>query len=222
MTLQDYINILKPEVEKLFLNDKSGHDISHLERTMKAALHIQKTEGGNEIIIGIAAFLHDVHRVITIKGKDFASPEDSLPIIEKMLSITNLDNETIEHILTCIKYHERYNWSDPENKNRSLETLILQDADNLDACGAMGIVRAFNYGMLRGIPMFDTTLPQDFDINYIEDHDTKESVIHYFYNKLFRLAENMNTKTGKKLAQKRVRFTKQFVKQFISEHECIF
>lgn len=222
MRLEKYLDILKPEVEKLFGGDQTGHDVSHLERTLKAALYIQKREGGNKLVIGIAAYLHDVHRIIKPTKGDFASPKDSLPIIEEILNKTDLDSETKNKILECIEYHECYNWSDTENKNRSLEVHILQDADNLDAIGAMGIIRAFNYGMICNIPMYDATAPLVYDKNYVEDHITKESVIHYFYNKLFRLGDNMNTATGKKLANKRIKFMQNFVSQFINEHECKF
>ncbi len=222
MELEKYLNLIKPEVEKIFSGDQTGHDVSHLERTLKAALHIQSFEGGNKLVVGLAAYLHDVHRIIKPKFGDYASPKDSLPIIEKILNKTDLDLDTKNKILECVEFHECYNWSDPKNKHRSLEVHILQDADNLDAIGAMGIIRAFNYGIIRNIPMYNANEPLVYDINYIEDHDTKESVIHYFYNKLFRLGKNMNTKTGKKLANKRIKFMENFVKQFINEHESKF
>lgn len=222
MELNDYLELIKPDVEQLFKDDQSGHDILHLERTLKSALYIQKHEGGNLIVVGLSAFLHDVHRIIQPTKGDFASPKDSLPIIEQILNKTDLDTKTKQQILDCVEYHECYNWSDPENKNRSLEAHILQDADNLDAIGAIGIIRSFNYGIMRNIPMYNANEPLVCDINYVEDHDTKESVIHYFYNKLFRLGDNMNTKTGKKLAHKRIKFMHKFVKQFIAEHESKF
>ena len=74
--VEDYINKLRPEVLKLFKNDSSGHDITHLERTMNIALLLQKYEGGDEIVVGISAFLHDVHRIMQNETGKFVSPKD--------------------------------------------------------------------------------------------------------------------------------------------------
>ena len=222
MTLEQYLEILKPEVEKLFKGDQSGHDISHLERTLKTALHIQSKEGGDRVVVGISAYMHDIHRVISIEGKDFASPKDSLPKAKRILKKLNLEKETLDKILECIEYHECYNWSDPDNANRSKEVHIVQDADNLDSAGAMGVIRSFVYGTMYGIPMFDANQPLVFDKNYIEDHITKESSLHYVYKKCSFLDKSMNTRTGKKLSKPRTKFIKKFIKQFIAEHECNF
>lgn len=128
--LEEYIEKLKPFVIELFKNDSSGHDISHLERTMKLSLSIQEKEGGDRIIIGISAFLHDVHRIMqNTKGK-FVSPKDSLDTVRKILSNVELTEEQINQICYCIEFHEEYNWN---GKNvEDLNTLILQDADGLD------------------------------------------------------------------------------------------
>ena len=133
--LETYIENLRPFVLDLFSNDSSGHDISHLERTMKTALYLQKNEGGDIIVIGIAAFLHDVHRIMQNEKGSFVSSKDSLPMVKDILSNIDLTNEQIEKICYCIEYHENYNWNG-ENVS-DLNTLILQDADNLDAIGAI-------------------------------------------------------------------------------------
>ena len=93
--LEDYINKLKPEVLKLFKNDSSGHDITHLERTMNLALYLQKFEGGDKIVIGISAFLHDVHRILQNETGKFVSPKDSLWKVKEILSVVDLSNEQL-------------------------------------------------------------------------------------------------------------------------------
>ena len=156
--VEDYIEVIKPYVIELFKNDSSGHDIGHLERTMELALLIQKLEGGDRIVIGIAAFLHDIHRIMqSEKSGKFVSPEESLPKVREILSHTDLPQDKIDKICFCIQYHEHYNWNG--NNVKDLDALILQDADNLDATGAIGIGRAFSYGGAYNVSMYDDNLP---------------------------------------------------------------
>ena len=133
--LEKYIEDLRPLVIELFKKDSSGHDISHLERTMNTALYLQAKEGGDRIVIGVAAFLHDIHRIMQNETGTFVSPKDSLDTIRNILSKINLTNEQVEKICYCIEYHEQYNWNG--NNVDDINTLILQDADNLDAIGAI-------------------------------------------------------------------------------------
>lgn len=155
--LERYIEDLRPLVIELFKKDSSGHDISHLERTMNTALYLQSMEGGDRIVIGIAAFLHDVHRIMQNEIITFVSPKDSLDTIKELLSKIDLSNEQVEKICYCIEYHEQYNWNG--NNVDDINTLILQDADNLDAIGAIGIGRTFSYGGAHNVVMYDSSAP---------------------------------------------------------------
>ena len=215
--LEDYINKLKPEVLKLFKNDSSGHDITHLERTMNLALYLQKFEGGDKIVIGISAFLHDVHRILQNETGKFVSPKDSLWKVKEILSVVDLSNEQLEQILHAIEFHEVYNWNNPQNKENDINTLILQDADNLDAIGAIGIGRTFTYGGAHNVPMYDNTVSLEMKNDYAEEKGNDASTIHHFYHKLFKLGENMNTQKAKELADSRIQFMKQFVEEFLDE-----
>lgn len=215
--LEDYINKLKPEVLKLFKNDSSGHDITHLERTMNLALYLQKFEGGDKIVIGISAFLHDVHRILQNETGKFVSPKDSLWKVKEILSVVDLSNEQLKQILHAIEYHEVYNWNNPQNKENDINTLILQDADNLDAIGAIGIGRTFTYGGAHNMPMYDNTVSLEMKNDYAEEKGNDASTIHHFYHKLFKLGENMNTQKAKELADSRIQFMKQFVEEFLDE-----
>lgn len=213
--LEEYIKQLKPFVKELFKNDSSGHDISHLERTMKLALNIQKKEGGDRLIIGIAAFLHDVHRIMQNETGKYVSPKDSLNTVRKILENVDLSEEQINKICYCIEYHEEYNWNG--NNVDNLETLILQDADNLEAIGAIGIGRTFNYGGSHNIAMFDENVELNGKNDYSEAGGNDASTIHHFYHKLFKLKDNMNTLTAKKIAEDRTEFMKKFVEEFLRE-----
>lgn len=217
--LENYIEKLRPLIIELFKSDSSGHDISHLERTMKLALYLQSKEGGDKVIIGISAFLHDVHRIMQNKSGKFVSPKDSLDTIRKMLSNIDLTDEQIDKICFCIEYHEQYNWNG--NNVDDLNTLILQDADNIDAIGAIGIGRTFSYCGAHGIPMYDEMAPLNENTNYSESsHDV--STIHHFYHKLFKLGDYMNTRTAKKIAKKRTKFMRDFVNEFLNEWNSKF
>lgn len=213
--LEKYIEKIRPLVIELFKKDSSGHDISHLERTMNTALYLQKKEGGDRIVIGIAAFLHDVHRIMQNETGIFVFPKDSLDTIRNILSKIDLSNEQVEKICYCIEYHEQYNWNG--NNVDDINTLILQDADNLDAIGAIGIGRTFYYGGVHNVVMYNPNAPLNEKNDYSESNGDDESTIHHFYHKLFKLGDNMNTKTAKELAKKRTDFMKNFVNEFLSE-----
>ena len=145
----------------------------------------------------------------------FVSPKESLPKIRELLSHVDLTEEQKGKICYAIEHHEDYNW----NKNNVLDinALILQDADNIDAIGAIGIARAFVYGGAHNINMYDECIPLNFNDDYQESLGDNESTIHHCYHKLFKLADNMNTKTAKNLAYKRVEFMKKFVNEFLEE-----
>lgn len=216
--LRKYIDKLRPEVLKLFKQESSGHDITHLERTMNIALLLQKYECGDEIVIGISAFLHDVHRIMQNETGKFVSPKDSLYKVKEILSVLDLKENQLEKILHAIEYHEVYNWNNPKNKEDDINTLILQDADNLDAIGAIGIGRAFTYGGANDIPMYDNTIPLNMKSDFAEENGNDLSTIHHLYHKLFKIGNNMNTQTAKKLAKKRIEFMNEFVEEFFKEY----
>ena len=212
---EKYIERIKPIVMDIFKNDSSGHDISHLERTMKLALHIQEKEGGDRLIIGISAFLHDIHRIMQNKVGHFVSPKESLDLVRDILSNTDLDNQTVNKICYCIEFHEQYNWNG--NNVEDINTLILQDADNLDAIGAIGIGRTFSYGGSHNVVMYDENVELNNNNDFSESGGNDASTIHHFYHKLFKLKDNMNTVTAKKLAEERTNFMIEFVKEFLDE-----
>jgi uncharacterized protein len=213
--VEKYIEELKPYVMELFKNDSSGHDISHLIRTMNTALYLQEKEGGDRIIIGISAFLHDVHRIMQNETGNIVSPKDSIPKIKEILSYIDLDDEQVEKICYCIEYHEEYNWNG--NNVDDINTLILQDADNLDAIGAIGIGRTFYYGGAHNVLMYDETVPINEKNDYRVAGGDDPSTIHHFYHKLLKLGDNMNTKTAREIAYKRTEYMRNFVSEFLNE-----
>lgn len=213
--LEDYIKIIKPYIIELFSKDSSGHDISHLTRTMNIAVNLCKKENGDELIVGISAFMHDIHRIMQNETGKFVSPKDSLSKVKEILNNTDLSKDVIDKICYCIEFHENYNWN--RDNVEDINTLILQDADNLDAIGAIGVGRTFSYGGAHNIKMYDEETPLNSDENYAEENGDDPSTIHHFYHKLFKLANNMNTETARKQAIERTEFMKEFVNEFLQE-----
>ncbi len=123
----------------------------------------------------------------------------------------------VAKVLRAIEYHEAYNWHDSENKNRDIETLVIQDADNLDGIGIMGIARTFCYAGAHKLKLYDPEIPLNDLDDYQEKFGGQETVIHHFYHKLFRLGESMNTATAKKISRKRMKYMKKFTEKFIRE-----
>lgn len=225
--IQEIIKKLEKEILELFNYENSGHDIYHLKRVLNLALGIQDKEGGDKLVIAVAAFLHDIHRIIQKETGKFCSPKDSLPkikeILEKINPVrkggfsngVNLPEDKIEKILHCIEFHEEYDFSEKGKTVKDIETLIVQDADNLDAMGAVGIARLFTYGGAHNIPIWVPEIP--FCREKFEESENDISEIHHFYSKLLRLKNNMNTKTAKKIAEHRHKFLEGFLEEFFKE-----
>lgn len=213
--MEEIINQLEEEIKELFYEDSSGHDIYHLKRTLNNALSIQEKEGGDKLVIAVSAFLHDIHRIIQKEKGKFCSPKDSLPKIKEILDKTNLLEEQKEKVLHCIEFHEEYTFSENGKTVTDIETLIVQDADNLDAIGAIGIGRTFSFGGANGVTMWNPK--KHFDRHTFEESEKDFSTIHHFYSKLLKLKENMNTSTAKKIANERHKFMDLFLQEFFDE-----
>lgn len=215
--MKQIIQQIENEIKTLFGSDSSGHDVYHLQRVFNLAMTIQAREGGDEIVIGAAALTHDVHRIIEVETGKFCSPKDSLPKVKAILDKTDLSEDQKRRVLHCVEFHEEYNFSKSGKTVQDLETLILQDADNLDAMGAIGIARTFMFGGAHRVPMWIPELP--IDRQHYDEASRDPSVIHHFHSKLLKLKDNMNTPTGMKMAQQRHRVMERFIREFKDEWE---
>jgi uncharacterized protein len=178
-----------------------GHDWWHLERVRNNAFQIMEAEGsGDPVIIEIAALFHDIgDSKFKRKGA-----EDTPELLRRFLSGLELDERVIEQVIFINRNLSFSKGKKPENM--SLEFMIVQDADRLDAIGAIGVARAFNYGGFVHNPLFDP-------------NGTDHSTISHFYDKLLKLKDLMNTETGRKLAEERHRFLELYLEQFYHEWE---
>ena len=203
------------KLKGLFHDETSGHDLSHLIRTYNVASHLQRKEGGDREVILVAALLHDIHRQIEKETGQFCPASESLTKVRELLAGIELSSEQIDRILHCIEFHEEYAFSKNGKTVEDIETLILQDADNLDAMGAIGIARTFSFGSAHNLPYWTPEIPVGKDHYDESDHDP--STIHHFYSKLLKLKNNMNTQTGKEMAAERDEFMRVFLDQFYKE-----
>jgi len=216
--LSNIIEILENKLKIAFKMDRTGHDFDHLQRTMRNALAIQKVEGGNIKVVAISALLHDVHRIMTDNQRKYISPKESLPKIREFISDLDITKKETEHICSAIENHEHYSFSGEDVAVTDIESLILQDADNLDATGAIGLARVFSFSFSHNIPVYNPNFPLEQSA-YKEGVNIDPSLVHHCVNKLVRLDQTMNTETGKKLCINRCNFIRSFVEQFLQEWE---
>lgn len=209
------IKQLEKEAKHLFLKEGSGHDIHHLRRVTNTARHLQRKEGGDEKVIVIAAFLHDLHRLMEKETGKFCPPKKSLPQVRKIIAKIKLTKEQRSKILSAIEHHEEYGFSKKGKTVSDIETLVIQDADNLDAIGAIGIGRTFSFGGAHSVDMWVPEKP--FKRRYFTEEREDVSTIHHFYSKLLRLKDNMNTATGRKMATNRHKYMEGFLQEFFAE-----
>lgn len=208
--------ILKNEVKKFLGKDSGGHDYYHSERVFNNALTLRESEGGDELVIGCAALVHDICRPWEKEtGKSHFGGE-ALEIIRTLLKKVDIDSKVIQQILDVVREHDIYNWTGG-NKSKPLEVQIIQDADRLDAIGAIGIARVFAFGGGHDRLMWEPQENLDFTSNFVDSPSHKSSSIAHFYEKLLKLKDSMNTATGLKLAQGRHEYMEKFLDQFFAE-----
>lgn len=217
--LKSILEKLKIKIAKMFASDASGHNIDHLERVMKTAIYIAEKEGGNMNVVAISALLHDVHRILADGKRTFVSPKDSIPTIKEILKDVEILDEEKEHICYAIEHHEEYSFGGGKVTVKDIESKILQDADNIDAAGAIGIARTFTFSAAHCIPFYTPEVP--LTTGAYKEGNFDESVIHHCINKLARLDQTMNTLTGKEICKQRCEFIKTFVNQFLKEYNCL-
>ena len=212
---------LAKEVKRFLKGESSGHDFYHAERVFNNARYIQKQEGGDSIVVGAASLIHDICRPWEKKTGKLHFGKEALEIIKGVLQRSGIEDGKIQPILNVVELHDIYDWTN-RIENKSTELQIVQDADNLDAIGAIGIGRTFAFGGAYGRQMYIPGENLTFTKDFVEDPDKRTSTIAHFHEKLLKLEKNMNTKTGIKLAKQRHKVIEDFLKQFFNEWEGRF
>lgn len=195
-------------------NAEGGHDWFHIERVYKNALLIAEKEDCNILIVQLAALLHDIADSKFHNGDEAIGPKTAKSFLEK----ENVDQETIKHVLNIIE-NISFKGGNFEKQFNSIELDIVQDADRLDAIGAIGIARAFNYGGFKNRPMYNPEIAPKTNMSKEEYKKSEAPTLNHFYEKLLLLKDKMNTQTGKQIAQERHQFMVQFLSQFYAEWE---
>lgn len=205
------------KIKELLKSESSGHDYFHAIRVFNNALAIQKHEGGNRHIIGLASLIHDAYRPWEKKtGKSHFGLE-ALDKIKTLLKELKEDSSIVDSVVDIVRLHDVYDWTN--KKEKVIELQIVQDADNLDAIGAIGIARTFAFGGTNNLDIYIPGENLDFENDFIESPNHRTSTIAHFYEKLLKLKDNMNTNTGKKLAKNRHKKMEEFLNEFFKEWE---
>ncbi len=192
-----------------------GHNWSHTERVWKLAKHIYKKEKkGDLLVIELSALLHDIADSKFHDGPESLGGDLAFDFMIDQ-GVTEEQAGHVKNIINHISFKSRLS----DKKFTSVEYEIVQDADRIDAIGAIGIARAFNYGGFKNRALHDPEIPIQ---QYSTQEEYKQSpapTINHFHEKLFLLKDLMNTKTGKAMAEERHEYMEEFVKRFLEEWE---
>jgi uncharacterized protein len=207
------IESIKEELRQEFANESTGHDWYHIERVWKNARTIAEKEGGDGFVVELAALLHD------IADHKFVANADTVAAgrVREILLKHGVEEEIIlavSHIVLNCSFK-----GGMLNKMKSLEGLIVQDADRLDAIGAIGIARTFAFGGKFNRAIYDPAVKPVAFSNEAEYREKRSHTINHFYEKLLLLKDGMNTGTGKQMAAERHRYMEGFLAEFYAEWE---
>lgn len=208
--IKSTIEFVKKELE----NAEGGHDWFHIERVFKNAILISKEEKVNVFVVSLAALLHDIADAKFFNGDETIGPKKASEFLHSL----EVDNGIIAHVINIITHMSYKNEFSKESAPiNSKEFQVVQDADRLDAIGAIGIARCFNYGGYKNRPLYNPSILPNLNMTKEEYKNSDAPTINHFYEKLLLLKDKMNTKTGKKIASDRHEYMNQFLQQFYDE-----
>jgi uncharacterized protein len=207
------IEALKTELQAEFANESTGHDWYHIERVWKNARSIAEKEGGNGFIIELGALLHDIADHKFVANADQAA----ITRVNELLGKHGVHEEIIGAVLHIV-LNCSFKGGMP-NKMKTREGLVVQDADRLDAIGAIGIARTFAFGGKFNRAIYDPAVKPATFTNEVEYRGKRSHTINHFYEKLLLLKDGMNTETGKQMAAERHRYMEGFLAEFYAEWE---
>ncbi|WP_297099458.1 HD domain-containing protein [uncultured Draconibacterium sp.] len=209
---KELISATENFIKQHFADDSSGHDWWHIHRVRNMAVHLAKKEGGDLFLIEMAALLHDLDDWKLSDGENTSKTKSWL----NQIGLAKNDIEKIEEIIEQVSFKG----AGVETKAVSLEAQIVQDADRLDAIGAIGIARTFAYGGNKGRLLHHPDIEPQLHNSFEEYKKTTAPTINHFYEKLLLLKDRMNTKVAQEIAEERHRFMEDFLAQFFFEWDC--
>ncbi len=203
-------------VKETLQGAEGGHDWSHTSRVYRTALHIAAGEKVDLLTVGLGALLHDIADAKFYDGDESIGPRKADAFL-KSINVSQNRIEAVVDIIKNISFKNSLEVAASKPKSKALQ--IVQDADRLDAMGAIGIARAFNYGGFRNRPLYDPDIKPETNLKKEQYKKSKGPTINHFYEKLLTLKDKMNTETGKKLAAERHGYMLAFLDQFYREWE---
>ncbi|MCM3719629.1 HD domain-containing protein [Fictibacillus phosphorivorans] len=199
-------------VREKLKDESSGHDWYHIYRVTKLAETIAEHEGADRFICVMAALLHDI-----ADEKIAGTEEEGLKEVKLWLESIALESKYIDHIVSIISTMSFKGGN--QSPMQTIEGKVVQDADRLDAIGAIGIGRTFAYSGAKGQLMYDPNIPVREKMTKDQYRNEKSTAVNHFYEKLLKLKDKMNTEIGKKMADERHAFLEKFLEQFFEEWE---
>lgn len=212
MSNLDLINKTILFVKEKLANAEGGHDWFHIQRVYKNALLIAKGENCDETVVKLGALLHDIADSKFHAGDETVGPK----VAREFLENEGVSESIISHVIQIID-NISFKGGKTEKTFSSIELDIVQDADRLDAIGAIGIARAFNYGGFKNRAMYDPNIAPNLQMSKEEYKNSQAPTINHFYEKLLLLKDKMNTETGKQIAEQRHQYMQGFLAQFYAE-----
>ena len=208
--IKNTIEFVKKELE----NAEGGHDWFHIERVYKNTILISNDEKVDAFVVALGALLHDIADPKFYNGDETIGPK----IAKQFLEEQKVDDEVILHIINIIKHISFKNSLEKGGKKfTSKELEVVQDADRLDAIGAVGIARCFNYGGFKNRALYNPEIKPNLNMSKEEYKNSTAPTINHFYEKLLLLKDKMNTATGKRIATERHLYMENFLDQFYNE-----
>ena len=193
---------------------EGGHDWFHIERVYKNALLIAESEKCDMEIVQLGALLHDIADSKFYNGDESIGPKTARTFLES----EKVEPIIIDHVIAIIE-NISFKGGKVERQFSSIELDIVQDADRLDAIGAIGIARTFNYGGFKNRALYNPEIAPNLTMTKDEYKNNEAPTINHFYEKLLLLKDKMNTQTGKQIAQDPHRYMEDFLEQFYAEWE---
>jgi uncharacterized protein len=214
---KDQIIIQTTEYIKVkLMGEGSGHDWWHVYRVWKNAIHIGKQESVDIFVVELAALLHDVADWKFHDGNDEIGPQ----VAKEWLESLSVDEKVISHVCQIIK-DISFKGAGVATAMKTTEGMVVQDADRLDALGAIGIARTFAYGGSKNREMYNPDINPEMHASFEQYKNSQGTSINHFYEKLLLLKELMNTATAKQIAEKRHAVMEDYLDQFYREWEGI-
>ena len=202
-------------VKQQLAGAEGGHDWWHIYRVWKNAQHISKQEGNvDQLVVELGALLHDIADSKFYNGDEEIGPK----IAKDFLKSIDVPEKVVSHVDNIIR-HISFKGSFEKKEFMSPELAVVQDADRLDAVGAIGIARTFNYGGHKGRVIYDPNIQPNLSMSKEEYKNSNAPTVNHFYEKLLLLKNLMNTRTGKLMAENRHTFMEEYLERFYKEWE---